>query len=543
MKKLFILAFLLLIGGGVANAQGQFVSGAITTADAGTCSTAGGFVSIQTGGGNSGAVAFSVSGTFSETLQFVGTVDGTNYVAVNAYPPNSTTPVTSTTGAGTWTVGVAGLASFCVRSSAFTSGSATVNMRNSTAVSVSTLTGGGGGGSSGLSGMTAGQVPIAATATTVTSSEALAGSGAAITTGPASSTSGDLVSYTGTAGQTADSGVSMASPGPIGGTTPAAGTFTTLNCGVLNTTACVITGTGSTSGTATLTWPATAGSTTNPIVFSNAIAVNQSGNSAATPSYTFAGSTNYGFYAAGASFSIFTSLNGSAVSATIPTGLALGSTGVFQWGNTTCCTVAGGDTGISRDAAGVVDVGTGAQGSTAGKMQMANLALTGSAPAITAPGTTPYINASGPLIQTQQCSFALTTSTFTLALSPVNLCTWTLPNAAVVWRVNCQAGWSNPAGTTPTFAVGNNWAQTPSGVAADANIGTSNAGVAVEGYTASTSNGNIVATGNLTNSATIFPVTWWTTFTGNATSGAYHPTASLTGTSATGTLVGFCTIQ
>lgn len=171
------------------------------------------------------------------------------------------------------------------------------------------------------------------------------------------------------------------------------------------------------------------------------------------------------------------------------------------------------------------------------------LALNGSAPTITATGTTPYINASGPLIQTQQCSFALTTSTLTLALSPVNLCTITLPNAAVVWRVNCQGGWSVTAGTTPTFAVGNNWAQTPSGVFGAASIDTSNAGVGVQGTTSSTSNGNIVATGSLTTAATIYTASWWTTFTGSATSGAYHPTASLTGTSATGTLVGFCTIQ
>jgi hypothetical protein len=171
------------------------------------------------------------------------------------------------------------------------------------------------------------------------------------------------------------------------------------------------------------------------------------------------------------------------------------------------------------------------------------VSLAGSAPAVVLSGTTPYLNASAPLEQRKQCSFALTTSTLTLALSPVSLCTMTLPNAAVVWRVNCQGGWSVPAGTTPTFAVGNTWSQTPSGVFGAANIDTTNAGVGIQGTTASTSNGNILATGSLTTSATIFTTTWWTTFTGSATSGTYSPTVSLTGTSATGTLVGFCTIQ
>ena len=60
---------------------------------------------------------------------------------------------------------------------------------------------------SGLSGMTAGQVAVAGTATTITSSKALAGAGAGITTGPTTSTTTDLASYTGTAGQLQDSGI------------------------------------------------------------------------------------------------------------------------------------------------------------------------------------------------------------------------------------------------------------------------------------------------------------------------------------------------
>ncbi len=63
-------------------------------------------------------------------------------------------------------------------------------------------------GSSGLSGMTATQVPIAATATTVTSSKPLAGAGSGITTGPTSSTTADdLVTMNGTDGRIKDSGI------------------------------------------------------------------------------------------------------------------------------------------------------------------------------------------------------------------------------------------------------------------------------------------------------------------------------------------------
>jgi hypothetical protein len=57
-----------------------------------------------------------------------------------------------------------------------------------------------------LSGMTATQVAIAGSATSVTSSKALAGSGAGVTTGPTTTTNLDCAQFTGTAGQVADSG-------------------------------------------------------------------------------------------------------------------------------------------------------------------------------------------------------------------------------------------------------------------------------------------------------------------------------------------------
>lgn len=55
-----------------------------------------------------------------------------------------------------------------------------------------------------ISGMTSTQVAIAGSATTITSSKALAGSGAGITTGPTTSASGEFAVYTGTGGQIQD---------------------------------------------------------------------------------------------------------------------------------------------------------------------------------------------------------------------------------------------------------------------------------------------------------------------------------------------------
>lgn len=60
----------------------------------------------------------------------------------------------------------------------------------------------------GISGMTGGQVPIAATATTITSSKALAGAGAGIVTGPTIATATHVPVYTSTTGGQVDSGIS-----------------------------------------------------------------------------------------------------------------------------------------------------------------------------------------------------------------------------------------------------------------------------------------------------------------------------------------------
>lgn len=80
-----------------------------------------------TGGMGSRTVAFQVSGTFDATITFESTVDGTNYVAIGAYPiSGSGTAATTATAAGIYRIPAAGLAAVRARCTAFTSGTVDV---------------------------------------------------------------------------------------------------------------------------------------------------------------------------------------------------------------------------------------------------------------------------------------------------------------------------------------------------------------------------------------------------------------------------------
>lgn len=147
MKKL-LLAFLILYSL-AAEAQTALVSGAIQASASicqpGSTSTANACVFLQTEP-NTNSADITVNGTYSGTLQFEVSGDGgVTWVSVNAYPPNSATAITSTTGKGTWTASMAGHSFLRVRCSTYSSGVAIVTLNPSQAVTPSVSSGGGGG--------------------------------------------------------------------------------------------------------------------------------------------------------------------------------------------------------------------------------------------------------------------------------------------------------------------------------------------------------------------------------------------------------------
>lgn len=75
------------------------------------------------------SLGIQISGTWSATLQFEGTVDGTNWVALEVRKPTDGSRSSSTTANGLWVAQVAGFKAVRVRASAYTSGTASVTFR------------------------------------------------------------------------------------------------------------------------------------------------------------------------------------------------------------------------------------------------------------------------------------------------------------------------------------------------------------------------------------------------------------------------------
>ena len=82
------------------------------------------------------AMRVQITGTWVGTLQFEATVDGTNWIAVNAVQAGSTVIPQNTTVNGVFSPTPSGFASFRVNATAWTSGTATVSIRTSSGVGI-----------------------------------------------------------------------------------------------------------------------------------------------------------------------------------------------------------------------------------------------------------------------------------------------------------------------------------------------------------------------------------------------------------------------
>ncbi len=87
---------------------------------------------------NASSVAITLSGTWSGTVQFVGSVNGSTWIGVNASPLPSGAAVTSTSSTGTWTVAPQGLTQLCVYASTYSSGKVAVSMASTVGASLRT---------------------------------------------------------------------------------------------------------------------------------------------------------------------------------------------------------------------------------------------------------------------------------------------------------------------------------------------------------------------------------------------------------------------
>lgn len=117
-------------------------SGNITTTTCALEPDTGCRVVTMPGSGNTWTVA--ITGTWVATLQFEGTIDGTNWFAVGLRPADNFeagTAVSSTTANGVWKGNAGGFVKVRVRASAFTSGTAAVTQRISHATGAVVATG------------------------------------------------------------------------------------------------------------------------------------------------------------------------------------------------------------------------------------------------------------------------------------------------------------------------------------------------------------------------------------------------------------------
>jgi hypothetical protein len=270
---------------------------------------------------------------------------------------------------------------------------------------------------------------------------------------------------------------------------------------------------GNTSGTATLTAPAVAGTITNSVVSSNAISV-PNGTGCGAPTLNGGGANNPGF-----SFNsggiIYISLNTSVCHYLWQlSGSLWGSALPFGWSSTANPAASAQDTGFSREAAGVISADSTAGGNELGLFRTA-----------------------------LACRI---TAAVTLSTAATTICSWSLPASAKIWAWQCSGTYNITAGTSPEFAIGLNASQTPTsetGNAAIYSTGSANGSPSATAVFATGSN-TFTTSGNnvlFTPTAVITTVTNapWTssgTIQASGTAGTFAITGILTGTTPAGTV-------
>lgn len=195
-----------------------------------------------------------------------------------------------------------------------------------------------------------------------------------------SGSSGTVTSVLGTPNQINSDGSTTTPTLSLSSTLIAPGTVSvpggTLSIGANGGTVGVLTLNGNTSGSATITAPAAAGTNTNPLTFSNVLLVpNGSGS---TTGYGFTGAANWGMFRDATNGVIF------AVGGTSSFGIQGSGKGGFTSNTGLYCFTSSGltaaniDACFSRDAAGVIDVGSnGTAGNKGGTINLTALNATG----------------------------------------------------------------------------------------------------------------------------------------------------------------------
>lgn len=265
---------------------------------------------------------------------------------------------------------------------------------------------------------------------------------------------------------------------------------------------------GNTSGTATLTAPAVAGTASNPIASTNGINI-PSGTSFSINSDTFISryaASGIGIGSSVGSTSGFMQLAGLAANGI---GLSFSHNNTVTLQSTAVLVSTNGaesgtmDTGLSRTAAGVWAMGNGTAADETG------------------------------LLRWNTCKI---TTAVTLSTSATTICSWSLPAVAKTWSWQCSGIYSLTAGTTPTFILGMNPSQAPTSETGSASILSTLTGTSTQATVTATASGNTNILTGATNTQANAQFTTFGTIQASATAGTFAITGTMGGTTPAGTV-------